>query len=131
MIIVAAAIIRRDEHILLTRRRPGTHLANMWEFPGGKVEAGESLAAALRRELHEELGIDTDVRDEFYTAIHHYPAKSVHLHFFNCTIIEGEPQPLEVAEFRWVKPADFHAYQFPEADFELIERLVRPHPSRS
>ena len=131
MIAVAAAIIRRDEHILLTKRRPNAHLANLWEFPGGKVEPGESLKDALRRELSEELGIDAVVGEEYYTTIHHYPTKSVDLHFFDCTIVEGEPRALEVAEFRWVKPADFHAYEFPEADFELIERLVRPHPSRS
>ena len=130
MIIVAAAIIRRDEHILLTRRKPDAHLPNLWEFPEGKVEPGESSADALRRELLEELAFDADVRDEYYTTIHHYPSKSVDLHFFNCTIIEGEPRAIEVAEFRWVKPADFHAYEFPEADLELVERLARPHPSR-
>ena len=96
-----------------------------------KLNRASPSRDALRRELREELGIDANVRDEYYTTIHHYPAKSVDLHFFNCTIIEGEPRAIEVAEFRWVKPADFHAYEFPEADLELIKRLVRPHPSRS
>ena len=129
MIIVAAAIIRRDQHILLTKRPSNVHLPNLWEFPGGKVEAGESLEAALRRELREELDIEANVLDEFFTTTHHYPTKSVELHFFNCTIASGEPRAVEVAEFRWVKSSELHAYEFPEADRELIERLARPHSS--
>src|SRR5215510_6113101 len=85
VIIVAAAIILRDQHILLTRRRADGHLPNLWEFPGGKVESGESLPEALQRELHEELGITVTVHDEYHATTHHYPAKSVELHFFNCT----------------------------------------------
>ena len=138
MIIVAAAIIRRNEHILLSRRKPDAHLPNLWEFPGGKVEPGESLTAALQRELREELGIDVEVSDEYYTTTHQYPTKSVELHFFNCTITDGidgidgthsEPRAIDVAEFRWVKPADLCSYEFPEADGELVERLARPLPS--
>jgi mutator protein MutT len=129
VIIVAAAIIRRDLHILLTKRPANVHLANLWEFPGGKVESGESLEAALRRELREELDIEANVLDEFFTTTHHYPTKSVELHFFNCTIVGGEPRAIEVAELRWVKSSDLHEYEFPEADRELIELLARPHSS--
>lgn len=129
MITVSAAIIRRNEHILLSRRKPDAHLPNVWEFPGGKVEPGESLTAALQRELREELGIDVEVNDEYYTTTHHYPAKSVELHFFNCTILGGEPRAIDVAEFRWVKPTALRSYEFPEADIELVERLARPLPS--
>ena len=129
MISVAAAIIRRNQQLLLTRRKADVHLPNLWEFPGGKVEPGESLRAALQRELREELGIHADVLDEFYATTHHYPSRSVALHFFNCTIIEGEPRAIEVAEFRWVNCTDLASYEFPEADRELVERLVRPHPS--
>jgi mutator protein MutT len=129
MITVVAAIISRNGKTLLTRRKPDAHLPNVWEFPGGKVEPGESLAAALQRELHEELGIFVEVLDECYVVTHHYPTRSVELHFFNCTIVEGEPQPRDVAEFRWVKKSDLLDYEFPEADLELVERLARPHPS--
>jgi mutator protein MutT len=129
MIIVAAAIIHRDQQILLTKRPPNVHLPNLWEFPGGKVEPGESLEAALRRELREELDIDAMVHDEYFSITHHYPTKSVELHFFNCTIASGEPRAIEVAECRWVKASDLHAYEFPEADRELITRLARPHSS--
>ena len=131
MITVAAAIIRKGDYILLTLRRRDAHLPNLWEFPGGKIEPGESLIDALRRELLEELGVHAEVHDEYYATIHHYPTKSVDLHFFNCTIVDGEPIAIEVAEFRWVKPEDLRSYEFPKADIELVERLARPHPSRS
>ena len=131
MITVAAAIIRRGDDILLTRRKPDAHLPNLWEFPGGKAEPGESLKDALQRELREELGILADVGDEYYSTVHHYPAKSVALHFFNCTIIQGEPRAIDVAEFRWVQSVNLHSYEFPDADLELVERLARPHPSTS
>jgi mutator protein MutT len=129
LIIVTAAIIRRNGLILLSRRKPDAHLPNLWEFPGGKVEVGETLSAALQRELREELGIAVEVGDEYYVTTHDYPAKSVELHFFNCTILDGEPRAIEVAEFRWVKSSDLLSYEFPEADRELVERLARPHPS--
>lgn len=129
MTIVSAAIIRQDDLILLTQRKPDAHLPNLWEFPGGKVEAGESLVDALGREIREELGITVTVHNEYYTTTHHYPTKSVELHFFNCSILDGEPRALEVAQFRWVKSSDLSAYEFPAADHELVERLARPHPS--
>ena len=129
MIQVAAAIIHRAQSTLLTRRRPGSHLPDLWEFPGGKVEPGESFTDALRRELREELGIEVEVLDEFHTVTHHYPETSVELHFFNCAIVQGEPRAIEVAEFRWVNSSDLLSYDFPEADLELVKRLVRPHPS--
>jgi mutator protein MutT len=131
MIIVTAAIIRNADQILLTRRRPDADLPDLWEFPGGKVEAGESLIEALHREIREELDVAIDVGDEYYATTHHYLTKSVELHFFNCRITLGEPRALEVAEFRWEKPDDLGSYKFPEADRELIDRLARPHPSTS
>ena len=71
---VVAAIIRKDGQILITQRLDNVQLARLWEFPGGKVEAGESLEVALQREIHEELGIKIRVCDEFFTVDHDYPA---------------------------------------------------------
>ena len=127
---VAAGVIRKGQRLLLTKRRPDSHLPNLWEFPGGKVRPGESLKHALRRELREELGIEVDVGNEIQTVTHRYPERSVELHFFDCVIRSGEPQAIEVAEFCWVNSSDLLAYDFPEADLELVSRLVRPHPSR-
>ena len=122
---VVAAIIRRGGQILITQRFDHVHLPGLWEFPGGKVEAGESLQAALEREIMEELGVKIRVHDEFFTVEHDYPTKSVRLHFFNCSIIEGEPQLIEVADMRWVHPQDLVQFDFPPADAELIARLQR------
>ena len=120
---IVAAIIRRADQILITKRPDNVHLAGLWEFPGGKVESGESLEAALHREIREELGVEITVDREFFSVAHEYPDKSVHLHFFDCTILQGEPQPLEVADLRWVKAAELDDFEFPPADVELIRRL--------
>jgi 8-oxo-dGTP diphosphatase/A/G-specific adenine glycosylase len=120
---VVAAIIRKGGKILITQRRDNVHLARLWEFPGGKVEAGESLEVALKREIQEELGLKIRVDDEFLVIDHDYPGKSVRLHFFNCTPLEGAAQPLDVADLRWVSPRDLNNYPFPPADAELIVRL--------
>jgi mutator protein MutT len=120
---VVAAILRRNGWILITQRPADVHLGGLWEFPGGKVEPDESLMAALVREIREEIGVDIRVDDEYFHIEHHYEARSVHLHFYNCTIMAGEPAPLHVADFRWVLPAELDQFNFPDADRELILRL--------
>lgn len=120
---VVAAIIRREQKLLITQRRGHSHLGGLWEFPGGKVEPGESLEQALVREIAEEIGVTIQVGSEFFQVEHHYPTRSVRLHFFECTITGGEPQVIEVAALRWVGAEELHEFQFPEADRELIERL--------
>lgn len=124
IVTVVAAIIRRDRKILITRRFDHVHLPGLWEFPGGKVERGEALEVALKREIFEELGLEIRVEDEFFTVEHDYPEKSVQLHFFNCTIRQGEPQPADVADLRWVEPAELVQFEFPAADAELIAKIA-------
>ncbi len=123
MIEVVAAIIRRDGKILITQRPDDVHLARLWEFPGGKVEPEETLEAALEREILEELGTKIRVDDEFFLVEHHYPERSVRLHFFNCALIEGEPASIEVQDLRWVEAAELDSFAFPAADASLIDRL--------
>jgi len=120
---VVAAVIRMDSKILITQRLPHVHLAGLWEFPGGKVQAGESLEGALVREIREELGIKIRVNDGFFTVEHDYPEKSVRLHFFNCTILDGQPAALGVADLRWVAAGDLSQFEFPPADSALIAKL--------
>ena len=122
---VVAAIIRDNQKILITQRFDHVHLPGLWEFPGGKVEPDESLTAALEREIREELGVTILVGDEFFSVVHDYNAKSVRLHFFNCSIIDGEPHPLEVADMRWVRPEELGQFEFPPADADLIA-ILRP-----
>jgi mutator protein MutT len=125
VVVVTAAVVERDGTFLLTRRLDGTHLAGTWEFPGGKCEDGEALAACLRREVLEELGVDAEVGDEVFTVRHAYPGKTVQLHFFACRL-RGEPHPLLGQQMRWVPRAELATLEFPEADRELIRRLALP-----
>jgi 8-oxo-dGTP diphosphatase len=121
---VVAGVIERDGKILITRRRAGTHLAGLWEFPGGKPDPGERLDDALRREIAEELGAEVSVGPTLETVEWRYPDKAVRLIFFRCRI-HGEPRPLEGQEMAWVAPGDLVRYEFPAADAVLLERLTR------
>lgn len=123
-IVVTAAVVERDGAYLVTRRLRGTHLEGLWEFPGGKCEAGETHAACLARELREELGCDSLVGGEIFTIAHDYPDRTVELHFLDCQLA-GVPQPLLGQEIRWVKGEDLPALAFPPADEELIRLLSR------
>jgi 8-oxo-dGTP diphosphatase len=121
---VVAAVIERDGKILLTRRREGTHLGGLWEFPGGKRKPGEDPAEALRREIREELGADLVVGDALERLDWDYPGKRVRLCFFRCAL-QGEARPLEGQEMAWVARAELGRYEFPAADAVLVERLSR------
>lgn len=119
---VVAAVIERDGRYLLTLRPAGTHLADHWEFPGGKCDPHESHAEALRRELREELGIDADVGPLVHATTHHYPDRTVALHFYSCRY-QGEPHGLLGQQVRWVTGADLKTLRFPEADARLVAQL--------
>lgn len=123
-IVVLAAVVERDGAFLLTRRLQGTHLAGTWEFPGGKCEPGESHEDCLRRELDEELGVAADIGAEVFAITHAYPEQTVELHFRAC-VIHGEPAPRLGQQMRWVPRADLGSLEFPDADRELIDRLMR------
>jgi 8-oxo-dGTP diphosphatase len=125
MIEVVAAVVCREGKILITRRLDTVHLPGLWEFPGGKVETGETLKAALMREIREEVGLNIIVFDQCLSVEHEYPRKSVKLNFFNCSIVSGEPRAIQVAELSWITPPELTSYPFPEADREIILRLQR------
>jgi mutator protein MutT len=121
-VVVTAAVVERDGRFLVTRRQKGVHLEGFWEFPGGKCDPGESLDACLRRELIEELGADATVGDEILSTTHHYPERSVELHFFASTL-RTEPSPQLGQEMRWVPREELATLKFPPADAELIALL--------
>jgi 8-oxo-dGTP diphosphatase len=123
LVVVTAAVVQRGDRYLVTRRLRGTHLEGMWEFPGGKCEAGESHVACLEREILEELGCVADVGDELLTVRHDYAERSVELHFFSCGIT-GDPAPLLGQEIRWVTRAELRGLDFPPADADLIRLLA-------
>jgi 8-oxo-dGTP diphosphatase len=128
VIIVVAAVIEENGAFLVTRRQKGVHLAGLWEFPGGKIDAGETHAAALAREIREELGTDIDVGDVVFSVTHAYDDRTVALYFYRCTL-RGTPRPLLGQEMRWVPRAGLAALGFPPADEELI-RLLTASPVR-
>jgi len=120
---VAAAVIASGDLYLITRRKAGTHLAGLWEFPGGKCEVGESLKDCLRREVREELGIEITEPIPFQTVRHEYPEKSVELHFFRCTIKAGTAQVLGCDDLKWVTAKELATFDFPPADRRLVKAL--------
>jgi 8-oxo-dGTP diphosphatase len=121
--VVVAAVIERDGRFLLTLRPAGTHLADHWEFPGGKCDPHETHAEALRRELHEELDIVAAVGPLVHSVTHAYPGRTVALHFYACSY-EGEPKGMVGQQVRWVRREDLASLPFPAADADLITRLA-------
>jgi 8-oxo-dGTP diphosphatase len=124
-IIVAAAIIQQEEKFLLTKRKPASDMGGLWEFPGGKIEPGETLAGCLRRELMEELGVEINEPQLFHFLRHQYPEKEVELHFFTCSIVKGHPEALGCAEIAWVPQHELSFFRFPPADMPVLQRLVQ------
>ena len=124
VIVVTAAVIEQRGKFLVTRRQRGVHLEGFWEFPGGKCEPGETLAACLAREILEELDTAVGIGVELFSVSHSYPERVVELHFFACEL-SGEPQPMLGQEMRWVRREDLAQLEFPPADAELIALLQK------
>lgn len=120
-----AVIINEDGYILIDRRLATGVMANLWEFPGGKIEQGETPEDCIKREIKEELGIIIEVERPLIEITHHYSEFIVTLHVYICKLIEGEPHPLECAEVRWVKPSELKDFEFPEANQQIIDRLQK------
>lgn len=125
-VLVVAGVLVEDGRVLLSRRKAGSHLEGMWEFPGGKVDAGESPTEALVRELREELGIEVIVDDILDVAFHRYEEakKAVLLLFYRVrrTAASGPPQALDVAEFRWCTEEFLDPARFPPADVAVLQK---------
>jgi mutator protein MutT len=124
VIAVVAAIIEDTDRFLVTRRQSGVHLAGLWEFPGGKIDPGETPTGALQRELREELDVEVDPGESLFNTRHAYPDRTVELTFYRCTL-RGNPRPLLGQEMRWVPRSELASLGFPPADTELIALLTR------
>jgi 8-oxo-dGTP diphosphatase len=126
-VVVSAGVVIEEHGVLLTLRKKGTHLAELWEFPGGKVETGESPQAALVRELQEELGIDVVVGDPLEITFHRYAEKDVLLLFFLARRAPGSPEPhaLDVGAWRWAGAHELEPRDFPAADLAVLEKVRR------
>ncbi len=123
-IFVVAAVIERNGRYLITRRRPSAVLPLLWEFPGGKVEPNEDDQTALMREVMHRLGVKIEVAELMNTVRHHYERYNVELHLYACSIVEGDPQPHNVHEFRWVSSSEFDSIQFTPADERSMSLLL-------
>ena len=123
MVEVVAALIWDEERFLICQRPANKARALLWEFVGGKAEAGESLQEALIRECREELSITVAVDDVFMDVIHEYPDITVHLTLFNSRIAEGVPTLLEHNDLRWIRVDEIDNFDFCPADIDILKRL--------
>ena len=123
MIVVVAAVIEDGGTFLVTRRPPGTHLAGMWEFPGGKLQPLETHVLGLQREIREELDADIVVGELVSYTAHAYADRTLAIYFYRC-MLTGRPRPVLGQQMRWVPRAELASLEFPPADSELLRRLV-------
>mgnify|MGYP006273261651 CR=1 FL=1 len=120
-----AVIWNQQGEILIDRRLQEGLLGGLWEFPGGKIEEQETISACIQREIKEELGITVAVHDHLITINHAYTHFKVTLYVHHCHYLEGEPQPIECEEVRWVKPEQLSEFPFPKANTKIIEAIIR------
>ena len=118
-----AVIYDRQGKILIDRRKKGGEMGGLWEFPGGKIEPGETIKECIKREVKEELDIEIEVGDRLTTITHKYETFKVTLYVHDCQYITGKPQPLECEEIQWVEAVQMNQYQFPQANLQIINLL--------
>ena len=130
MLEVVAALIWRDGKFLICQRPESKKRALLWEFVGGKVEAGETKEQALKRECREELALDVTPVDIYMEVTHVYPDVTVHLTLFNATA-DGEPQRLEHNDIRWITPSQIDDFEFCPADEDILQKLKKTKPMKN
>ncbi|MDZ8028646.1 MAG: 8-oxo-dGTP diphosphatase MutT [Nostoc sp. ChiQUE01a] len=122
--IIGVAVIWNDEkQILIDRRRPEGAMGGLWEFPGGKIEPGETIQECIQREIYEELAIAIEVGEHLITIDHTYTDLRVTLTVHQCRHVTGVPQPLECDEIRWVSLEELEKFSFPKANIQIIDAL--------
>jgi 8-oxo-dGTP diphosphatase len=121
---VVAAVVEHEGRYLITQRRPSAVLPLLWEFPGGRVEADETDAQALRREVKHRLGVDVTVKQLISFVSHPYEHYVVDLFLYECAITSGEPSEANVNAFRWVASSEFDKYPFTPADELSMSKLL-------
>lgn len=126
LLVAAVALVDADGCVLIAQRPPGKTLAGLWEFPGGKVEPGETPEETLIRELREEIGVETKAAclAPLTFASHAYETFHLLMPLYVCRRYEGLPRPLEGQVLKWVRPKDMRDYPMPPADAPLIPSLV-------
>jgi 8-oxo-dGTP diphosphatase len=125
MVEVVAALIWDKDRFLACQRPPHKARGLLWEFVGGKVEAGETREEALIRECREELGITVKPLDSFMEVVHEYPDLAVHLILYNAVISQGTIQLFEHVDARWIRPQEIPQYEFCPADKDILARIIK------
>lgn len=125
MLDVTAAIIQRDGQILAARRKQGCHMAGFWEFPGGKIEPGESPEECLQRELKEELNINFKIGPFFEESYYDYGTKQIRLLSYFVDYIDGTLTLEAHDQTKWLQPHQLHSLQWAPADIPIVEKLVQ------
>ncbi len=121
--LVVAGLICRNKRYLITKRKEGTHLQGCWEFPGGKLEKGESPRECLAREIYEELGVKADVGEIFDVVYYPYEEFNLLMLIYRVVSINGEPFAKDAADIKWIPPERLNPEEFPPADRLVIEKL--------
>jgi 8-oxo-dGTP diphosphatase len=124
-----AVIWNQTGQILIDRRKVGGTMGGLWEFPGGKIEPGETVEQCIVREIREELAIEIAVGEQLISIDHPYPTFHLTLTVHHCQHISGIPQPIESEEIRWVNVTDLDSYQFPAANIAIINALKDYSPT--
>ncbi|MFZ5754786.1 MAG: (deoxy)nucleoside triphosphate pyrophosphohydrolase [Bacillota bacterium] len=124
-LLVTAAIIQKGDRILIAQRLAGGKLANKWEFPGGKVEAGEEPESALKREIMEELGFEIEVGDIAAVITEKEEERNIILLYYYCYPLAGSPRALDCQDYRWVRIPDLKAFDFAPADAKMVNKLCK------
>ena|SRR6516165_66859 len=122
--LVVAALIRRDHYVLMSRRRADQPMPLLWEFPGGKIEPGESPEAALVREVREELDCDIEVGRVHDVVFHAYADFDLYMLVYEARVVAGMPRPAQVAEVEWIEAARLPALDLLPADYPLARALA-------
>lgn len=122
---VAAGFLRRGNQILIGQRPENNSLAGQWEFPGGKIESGESPEKALARELSEELGIDADIGELKFSCTHSYGDVNILILFYEVLYWRGEPKPMHHLMLEWIHPEELLNRNIPEANRKMLDRIFK------
>lgn len=125
MTVVVAGLLIQEGQILIAQRPLDKHMGGCWEFPGGKLERGETPEEALRRELREELDIEVDVGRIYHAVAHSYPEKDVLLLFYRCRLLRGVPRAVEEAQVRWAKKEELDAFHWADADWPVVRQILQ------
>ena len=120
---VTAAIIVHDNRVLIARRGPGQKLAGKWEFPGGKIEAGETPEACLVREIKEELGVDIEIDGFFGASLYRYETGEIRLLGYKAKWVAGDIRVTVHSEIRWIGQDELGDYDYAPADMPFVEKL--------